>query len=363
MCFNGAKNWQLGWYAHKSMEISSPFDGKIYGIADYSSDEASNVLILIRGAQKDWYVSFNRNIGINSGAKEYGNQVLVHSRPKGFGYGESTLEAKLSAGQLFQGAPLDIAVTSIDTSSDPGFALLKITGNAPTCFDIPGWKDDYGSQCDWYTTADDPGCPTWGHTFGTDNLIAEEACCHCGGGTFTAPTPVVTPAPVGTPAPVVSTPAPVVVTPAPVVTTPAPVHPPSPAPAADTCISITSQDECNEEQGCGYRVWKKECNTALSNEACSKYNLKWKCKRNGCLWHDTLNLCDGRWDPAYESCITITTQSECNAEPGCGYRVWKEECNAALSSEACGQYGLKWKCKRNGCVWNDNLNFCDGRWD
>ena len=346
MCFNGAKNWQLGWYAPKSIEITGPFNGKIYGIADYSSDEASNVLILIRGAQKDWYVSFNRKIGINSGAKEYGNQVLVHSRPKGFGYGESTLEAKLSAGQLFQGAPLDIAVTSIDTSSDPGFALVDITGDVPTCYDIPGWKDSYGSQCEWYTTFEEPGCPMWGHVFGTDNLKAEDACCHCGGGTSTAPPPVATPAPVHPPSP-------------------APVHPPSPAPAPapETCISITTQDECNEEPGCGYRVWKKECNEALSSEKCSQYDVKWRCKNNGCVWNDKYELCDGRWDPAYETCISITTQEECNEEPGCGYRVWKKECNAALSSEKCGLYDVKWKCKNNGCVWDDNLNLCDGRWD
>jgi hypothetical protein len=121
----------------------------------------------------------------------------------------------------------------------------------PTCFDVYHWEDYVGDRCDWYESNDEFGCPNWGGVPGPDSnnniITANEACCHCGGGTGTArptPAPVVlqTPAPVApTPAPVVlQTPAPVAPTSAPVVLqTPAPVAPtPNPAPA---CIDSSKK--------------------------------------------------------------------------------------------------------------------------
>jgi len=50
------------------------------------------------------------------------------------------------------------------------------------CTDQPNWADSAGDGCDWYNTAD--RCIVFGDGFaGVDGLVANEACCSCGGGT------------------------------------------------------------------------------------------------------------------------------------------------------------------------------------
>lgn len=106
MCFNAAKNYQLGWFDDKftQMTLSDTFNGKLIGQADYTNSNLvgdEQVGIRITGAVEDYYVSFNRQVGHNSGTLEGGNQVLVHSRPTGTQYGESKLLAKLNAGGTY----------------------------------------------------------------------------------------------------------------------------------------------------------------------------------------------------------------------------------------------------------------------
>ena len=116
MCFNAAKNWQLGWYDDRQRIISSgeTWTGKVYGISDYgNTNTGDTVIVQIPDTSFDWYVSFNRKVGINSGTKEGGNQVLVHRRNKGVAYGESDLMAKLNAGGTYSSAPLPIKVNMV----------------------------------------------------------------------------------------------------------------------------------------------------------------------------------------------------------------------------------------------------------
>ena len=105
MCFNAAKNFQLGWFDDKFEEInlSENFIGNLIGQADYSIDPSGTekVGVRITGAADDYYVSFNRQTGNNAGTREGGNQVLVHSRAPGVDYAQSYLVAKLFAGQTY----------------------------------------------------------------------------------------------------------------------------------------------------------------------------------------------------------------------------------------------------------------------
>eukprot|EP00814_Leptocylindrus_danicus_P019785 CAMPEP_0116024062 /NCGR_PEP_ID=MMETSP0321-20121206/12060_1 /TAXON_ID=163516 /ORGANISM="Leptocylindrus danicus var. danicus, Strain B650" /LENGTH=591 /DNA_ID=CAMNT_0003495655 /DNA_START=30 /DNA_END=1802 /DNA_ORIENTATION=+ len=132
MCFNAPKNWQLGWYSDGQKVVTSGWRGKIYGIADYGGVDHNGSVVLVQipasvhGGTDDWYVSFNRQTGINAGTQEGGDQVLLHRRPAGTGFAESTLVAKLSAGTLYISAPLLIEVHSIHTSSNPGYAAVTI---------------------------------------------------------------------------------------------------------------------------------------------------------------------------------------------------------------------------------------------
>lgn len=85
MCFNSAKSWQLGWYSDKTavfdpMAIPS-WTGDLVGIANYDIAASNPVILKIESTTKiDYYISFNRQSGMNIETQEAGNQVLVTSQ-------------------------------------------------------------------------------------------------------------------------------------------------------------------------------------------------------------------------------------------------------------------------------------------
>ena len=103
MCFNAAKNYQLGWFDDRFhtmalADTTPPFTGDLIGAINYGSASGDqNVGIRITGSPNDYYVSFNHAAGKNSGTKEGANQVLVHKRATGTDYKQSWLMAKLTA--------------------------------------------------------------------------------------------------------------------------------------------------------------------------------------------------------------------------------------------------------------------------
>ena len=107
MCFNGPKNWQLGWYSdcHTSIgDGASSWSGKIYGLSDYGSTSSGDSVIVqlpLASGEDDYYVTFNCKRGINSGTLEGVDQVLVHLRLSGTSYAVSTLRAKLGPGTWY----------------------------------------------------------------------------------------------------------------------------------------------------------------------------------------------------------------------------------------------------------------------
>ncbi|KAL7425653.1 hypothetical protein ACHAXM_000107, partial [Skeletonema potamos] len=58
---------------------------------------------------------------------------------------------------------------------------------ASTCFDTPNWKDEYVRGCDWYEKLDDSGCPKLGRLYEGNMGVANDNCCHCGGGSHSLP--------------------------------------------------------------------------------------------------------------------------------------------------------------------------------
>eukprot|EP00587_Corethron_hystrix_P003358 CAMPEP_0113330368 /NCGR_PEP_ID=MMETSP0010_2-20120614/21576_1 /TAXON_ID=216773 ORGANISM="Corethron hystrix, Strain 308" /NCGR_SAMPLE_ID=MMETSP0010_2 /ASSEMBLY_ACC=CAM_ASM_000155 /LENGTH=647 /DNA_ID=CAMNT_0000192879 /DNA_START=73 /DNA_END=2012 /DNA_ORIENTATION=- /assembly_acc=CAM_ASM_000155 len=135
MCFNAPKNYQLGWYTDKQISLSSsmmPWQGFLMGIATYESAIAGTHYVLLRipGTSKDFYVSYNRKIGINSGSVKFGNKVMVHERSTGSGYALSWSLADLGAGGTYtlEGTAISVQVLSI--SGD--VAEVKIVAGSPT---------------------------------------------------------------------------------------------------------------------------------------------------------------------------------------------------------------------------------------
>jgi len=108
MCFNAAKNYQLGWFndGFEVMTIAENFQGELIGQANYDSatgDQKVGVRITGASDGNDYYVSFNRKIGSNIGTVEpdADDRVLVHRRPPGIDSQKSWLVAKLSAGATY----------------------------------------------------------------------------------------------------------------------------------------------------------------------------------------------------------------------------------------------------------------------
>jgi len=142
MCFNNAKNWQLGWYADQSATINpltGSWTGDVIGVNDYRASDKT-VVVKVEGSATglDYYIGFNSNKqqGINSGTREAPNLVTIQSKT-GTGYATSKLEAKLNAGEEFvidnfsSNGPVTIVVTSIDLDATVPYAEVTVRGS--TC--------------------------------------------------------------------------------------------------------------------------------------------------------------------------------------------------------------------------------------
>ena len=139
-CFNAVKSWQLGWYAdgHETINpLEAPFQGKIVGVANYDTRGNLPVIIKIIGHNdgNDYYVSFNRAAGINSGSTTGRNKVHIFSQNStkidDFSYVKATLlqeesfEIENFADSSFT---LQISVDKISLKKgSTGFAKISIS--------------------------------------------------------------------------------------------------------------------------------------------------------------------------------------------------------------------------------------------
>lgn len=77
MCFNAAKNWQLGWYSDKSTEVSvtrRAWRGRLYGYSDYQSSPG-HVLLKVGD---DIFLQYNKMASMNKDTTERRNQVVIN---------------------------------------------------------------------------------------------------------------------------------------------------------------------------------------------------------------------------------------------------------------------------------------------
>jgi hypothetical protein len=86
----------------------------------------------------DYFITFNRQTGINSGKQEAGNLVTVTTTGnEGTSYAKSSLLAKLGAGGSWSGTidgkTMKVIVLSITTSSSPAYATVRISENGNSC--------------------------------------------------------------------------------------------------------------------------------------------------------------------------------------------------------------------------------------
>jgi hypothetical protein len=175
MCYNAAKNWQIGWYDDAKILINPLAEPSttvnLVGVADYDVRNGKPVVIKIEtGAEDDYFVGFNRAIRANAQNDEADNEVTIVQVVDGNGesYSQSWLRATLIQGESFiipnfagTGNPLTIAATNINLASNPGVATVTFdyeTGPtaAPTaapCYSgtasVSITPDNYASETTW----------------------------------------------------------------------------------------------------------------------------------------------------------------------------------------------------------------------
>ena len=140
MCYNPAKNFQIGWYDDENgnvitlnPRVDSVWNGTIIGIADYASNTLRRpvVIKIETGTDTDQFIGFNCATGVNSDNDEADNAVtMVETGNNGAGYSQSFLKTSLTTNGLsytytnWAGTGDDLVLTmhSKDLSPAPGMA-------------------------------------------------------------------------------------------------------------------------------------------------------------------------------------------------------------------------------------------------
>jgi hypothetical protein len=135
MCYNNAKNWQLGWFAGAYKEVSkkSVYTGPLKGQINYDVSGVTQTPVVVKVG--NYYIGFNHRAKHHTNTAEAANQVTVQEA-SGSGYAQSWLVAKLSAGGQWSvdidGMLLQVTVNSITTNADTGVAQVSIKYGACT---------------------------------------------------------------------------------------------------------------------------------------------------------------------------------------------------------------------------------------
>ena len=104
MCFNAAKNNELGWYGDRQLTLdgSAAAVVQLAGLSEYAltTVDYTVVLKILTPSQtnRDLYLAYNRAAGINSGTAEFANRVTVVSAGEPGTRSISTLDYSIAAG-------------------------------------------------------------------------------------------------------------------------------------------------------------------------------------------------------------------------------------------------------------------------
>jgi hypothetical protein len=131
MCYNNAKNWQLGWFAGAYKEVAlepgAGYDGPIKGQINYDVSGVTQTPVVVKVG--NYYIGFNHQAKHHTDTAEAANLVTVQEA-EGSGFAQSWLVAKLSAGRHWRVQIdriwLKVTVNSITTNADTGVAQVSI---------------------------------------------------------------------------------------------------------------------------------------------------------------------------------------------------------------------------------------------
>jgi len=217
MCFNPAKNWQLGWYTNRQIEIQPetlPTEGQEYilnGIVDYKaptngedkyvvmkidnpsrSDPLSNFNVdNINDLVYDLYIGYNRQSGFNNETLEYANQVnILETVGSSGGSLYSKRLASLSPGNSFEqslsGGSLRILFNRLESEIDAIVELSWVPSEEP-CEDVStNFEIEVNSQfkfrdCSWVGKNGNVRCDLPLQKGGTGKDECPKTCDNCPG--------------------------------------------------------------------------------------------------------------------------------------------------------------------------------------
>jgi len=133
MCFNPAKNWAIGWYDSRKIEVDISqnylsHNETIIGIADFDNNpQERNVIIKLEtGTSYDYFVGFNRAIGVNSENDAADDEVTIILTSHNVAYSQSYLQATLQEGESWTINGVTLTAEEIDISTNPGTARVSI---------------------------------------------------------------------------------------------------------------------------------------------------------------------------------------------------------------------------------------------
>jgi len=138
MCFNGHKNYVLGWYADKQITVSpgtgGAWSGKLVGFVDYTKAATSrNEYVLVVVGQL--YIQYNLAEGFNSEVKQKANMVTIATAPDT--RSESSMMLSLSSNQFATIGAYTVEACAMvaSTSTAPKYVTLSVRLNtqSSTC--------------------------------------------------------------------------------------------------------------------------------------------------------------------------------------------------------------------------------------
>ena len=143
MCFNGHKNYVLGWYADKQVSINptanGPWSGKLVGFVDYTKASTSRNEYVLLALGPDLYIQYNLAEGFNSGTQEYGNKVTIVRAASSSS--SSSLLVALTANQTgaIDSFSIDVCALVAATATTPKYMLLsvRLTTQGSVCAGVP----------------------------------------------------------------------------------------------------------------------------------------------------------------------------------------------------------------------------------
>jgi hypothetical protein len=279
MCFNAAKNWQIGWYNTNRLLVdprNGPTTVNMVGIADFNNNPQDYpvVIKIETGTSTDQFIAFNRAIGINSQNDEADDEVtIVETGNNGEGYSQSFLKAHLIQGETYTyanwagtGQSLIVKAKSINLAMSPAVAQVEIClGSCAT------------------------GAPTKSPTMAPRPPTSSPT---------KAPTKAPTKSPTMAPRPPTSSP-----TKAP---TRSPTLSPTKSPVAAT-DSPTASPTTAAERLCKQQTWSKACK-----------------RTSGCIWSQ--GLCVASGNPAPSPTASPPTESPPTSGPVCSSITKKNKC-------------------------------------